>query len=184
MMSTKPPILEGCDVLPPMHQGNGSPRRHQGDTSKAKGKPSRRNTADRFAVLNAFVDFTMQELSRAEALVWLVLYRDTKDSIARTAQTDIARRAGVNVGTVKRAMTGLRRRGLLTVVFRGSLRRGPSAYRVYPLTRDTAEGAPALPDKGAFCTGNRVRRRALSHKGTISSPTESLIGSRSRTHLV
>jgi hypothetical protein len=168
--NTKPPILEGCAVLPPMHQGNGSPRRHQGNTSKAKGKPSRRNTADRFAVLNGFVDFTMQELSRAEALVWLALFRDTKpDGIARTSQADLARRAGANVGTVKRAMAGLRRRGLLTVVFRGSLRRGPSAYRVHPLTRDTAKGAPALPDKGAFCTGNRVRRRALSHKGTISA---------------
>ena len=168
--NTKPPILEGCAVLPPMHQGNGSPRRHQGDTTKTKGKPSRRNTADRFAVLNAFVDFTMQELSRAEALVWLALFRDTKpDGIARTAQTDLARRAGVNVGTVKRAMAGLRRRRLLTVVFRGSLRRGPSAYRVHPLTKNTTKGAPALPDKDAFCTGNRVRRRALSHKGTISA---------------
>jgi hypothetical protein len=136
--SNKPPILEGCDVLPSMHQENDSPRRSQGDASKAKGKPSRRNTADRFAMLNAFVDFTMQGLSRAEALVWLALFRDTKpDGIARTSQTDLARRAGANVGTVKRAMIGLRRRGLLTVVFRGSLRRGPSAYRVHPLTRDT-----------------------------------------------
>jgi hypothetical protein len=75
----------------------------------------------------------------------------------------------VNVGTVKRAMAGLRRRGLLTVIFRGSLRRGPSAYRVHPLTRNAVKGAPALPDKGAFRTGNRVRRRALSHKGTISA---------------
>lgn len=132
--NTKPPILEGCAVLPPMHQGNGSPRRHQGDTSKAKGKPSRRNTADRFAVLNAFVDFTMRELSRAEALVWLVLYRDTKDGTARTSQADIARRAGVNVRTVKRAVVGLHRRGLLVLAHRGSLRRGPSTYRVRPIT--------------------------------------------------
>jgi hypothetical protein len=40
-LNNKPPILEGCAVLPPMHQGNGngSPHRHQGDISKAKGKP-------------------------------------------------------------------------------------------------------------------------------------------------
>jgi hypothetical protein len=132
--NTKPPILEGCAVLPPMHQGNGSPRRHQGDSSKAKGKTNHRNTADRFAVLNGFVDFTMQELSRAETLVWLVLYRDTKDGTARTAQTDIARRAGVNVRTVKRAIADLHRRGLLVLVRRGSLRRGPSTYRIRPLT--------------------------------------------------
>ena len=132
--NTKPPILEGCAVLPPMHRGNGSPRRHQGDTSNAKGKHADRKTGDRFAVLNAFVDFTMQELSRAEALVWLVLYRDTKDGTARTSQSDISRRAGVNVRTVKRAIAGLHRRGLLVLVHRGSLRRGPSTYRLRPLT--------------------------------------------------
>jgi hypothetical protein len=131
---TKPPILEGCAVLPPMHQGNGSPRRRRADAAKATNKTKRRNTADRFAVLNAFVDFTMQELSRAETLVWLVLYRDTKDGTARTAQTDIARRAGVNVRTVKRAIADLHRRGLLVLVHRGSLRRGPSTYRIRPLT--------------------------------------------------
>jgi len=130
----KLPVLEGCDVLPAMHQGNGSPHRHRGDTSKTKGKTSRRNTGNRFAVFNAFVDFTMQGLSRAEALVWLVLYRDTKDGTARTAQSDIARRAGVNVRTVKRAIASLHRRGVLEIVHRGSLRRGPSSYRVKPIT--------------------------------------------------
>jgi hypothetical protein len=85
-------------------------------------------------VLNAFVDFTMQELSRAEALVWLALYRDTKDGTAQTSQSDIARRAGENVRTVKRAIAGLHRRGLLVLVHRGSLRRGPSTYRLPPLT--------------------------------------------------
>jgi hypothetical protein len=135
-----------------MHPGNDNdtPHPHQGDNSKTKGKTSRRKTDDRFAVLNAFVDFTMQELSRAEALVWLALFRDTKpEGTAKTSQADLARRAGVNVGTVKRAIAGLRRRGLLTVVFRGSLRRGPSAYRVHPLTNPADKGAPALPNKGA-----------------------------------
>ena len=80
--NTKPPILEGCAVLPPMHQGNGSPRRHQGDTSKAKGKPGRRNTADRFAVLNGFVDAGMVSLSRVEIGTWLTLYRDTRNGTA------------------------------------------------------------------------------------------------------
>ena len=133
--SNKPPILEGCAVLPPMHQGNGSHRRPQCDTSKAKGKPVRRKTGDRFAVLNAFVDFTMQELTRAEALVWLTLFRDTKpDGLARTGQADLARRAGVNVRTVKRTVASLHHRGLLVLVYRGSLRRGPSTYRVRSLT--------------------------------------------------
>jgi DNA-binding MarR family transcriptional regulator len=86
-------------------------------------------------VLNAFVDFTAGTLTRAEVLVWLILYRDTKrDGTARTSQADLARRAGVNLATVKRAVVGLRRRRLVTRVAKGNLRRGPSVYRVYPLT--------------------------------------------------
>ena len=147
--ATDPPILPGCTVLPPMEPPNGSRRRRQGNRGhdgRAKGKPRRRKTGDRFAVLNAFVDFAAGMLTRAEVLVWLILFRDTKpDGIARTSQADLARRAGVNVGTVKRTAAGLRRRGLLTVVFRGSLRRGPSAYRVYSLPTPRTKGAPAPP---------------------------------------
>ena len=145
-ISTKPPILEGCAVLPPMHQGNGSPRRHQGDTTKAKGKTSRRNTADRFAVLNTFADFTMAGLARAEIVVWLLLWRDTKpDGLARTSQADLARRAGIDVSTAKRAVARLVRRRLLTVAFRGSLRRGPSKYRVHPTTRTVGGNSCTIP---------------------------------------
>jgi biotin operon repressor len=128
----KPPILEGCAVLPPMHQGNGSPRRHQGDTSKAKGKPSRRNTADRFAVLNAFVDAGMVGLSRVESLTWLVLYRDTRNGTACTSEDDIAKRIGCSKRAVVQAVGRLRRRGLLIQVFKGGINRGPSRYRVVP----------------------------------------------------
>ena len=130
--NTKPPILEGCAVLPPMHQGNGSPRRHQGNTSKAKGKPSRRNTADRFAVLNAFVDAGMVGLSRVEALTWLVLYRDTRNGTACTGEDDIAKRIGCSKRAVVNAVGRLRRRGLLVQVFKGGINRGPSRYRVQP----------------------------------------------------
>jgi len=139
------PTAVGQDP-PPLRASSGNGRssaRRPGQTGEAKEKRARRQrkTAGRFAALNSFVDFTMQELSRAESLTWLVLYRDTKpDGTAQTSQADLARRVGVNVGTVKRAVAGLRRRGLLTVVFRGSLRRGPSAYRVHPL--------PVPPEKG------------------------------------
>ena len=111
-----------------------APTRHQGHNGHAKEKPARRKTGGRFAVFNAFVDFTAGTLARAEVLVWLVLWRDTKpDGLARTGQTDLARRAGVNVRTVKRTVASLHRRGLLVLVHRGSLRRGPSTYRVKPL---------------------------------------------------
>ena len=127
-----PPILEGCAVLPPMHQGNGSPRRHQGDTSKAKGKPSRRNTADRFAVLNAFVDAGMVGLSRVEIGTWLTLYRDTRNGTACTSMESIAARIGCTRRAVMNAVRRLRQRGLLIQVFRGSNLRGSSRYKVWP----------------------------------------------------
>ena len=88
----------------------------------------------------------MRDLARAEVLGWLALFRDTKpDGLVRTSQANLARRVGAHVCTIKRAVAALVGRGLLTVVFRGSLRNGPSAYRVHPLTSDRAKGASALP---------------------------------------
>lgn len=95
----------------------------------------RRTRSERFAVLNAFVDFGIADagLTPAEALVWLVLYRDTKgDGLARTGQADIARRAGLDVRTVRRAVASLEAKGLLETVRRGRLNVGPSVYRVRP----------------------------------------------------
>jgi predicted transcriptional regulator len=85
-------------------------------------------------VVNAFLDFSAGGLSRAEALTWLVLWRDTKPAgTAQTSQADLARRIGANSSTVKRAVAALVKAGLLAVVYRGSLHRGPSAYCVRPL---------------------------------------------------
>jgi hypothetical protein len=101
------------------------------------GSPSpRRGTPDakpdgRFAVLNGFVDAQLQKLTRAEIAVWLVLYRDTKpDGIARTGQTDLARRVGCDPRTVRRALATLESRGLVEVLTKGRLGAGPSRYRV------------------------------------------------------
>ena len=140
-----PSALAGCSVLPPMEAtANTAVRRPAG--RKAKGKSRSRDRRSRFATLNAFLDFTVRDLTRAEAVVWLVLFRDTKpDGVARTSQADLARRVGADVSTIKRAVARLRSRELLTVVFRGSLRRGPSAYRVHPWTKDTPKNESTLP---------------------------------------
>ncbi|MBI2433928.1 MAG: GntR family transcriptional regulator, partial [Candidatus Hydrogenedentes bacterium] len=86
-------------------------------------------------MLNAFVDHTLATLLPSDAAVWLVLYRDTTNGIARTAQADIARRAGVSRRTVARALIRLGVLGLVQVVRRGGLNRGLSSYRVHPLVR-------------------------------------------------
>ena len=135
---TEPPRLEGCDVLPPLKPTDSDEGEQQGKPGKPTGKLARRRTGDRFAVLNNFVDFTMGRLRRSDIAVWLVLYRDVKkDGVARTGQTDIARRAGVSERTVRRTIRRLEARGLLVVVRRGGLSKGPSAYRVRPIPPDS-----------------------------------------------
>jgi CRP-like cAMP-binding protein len=107
-------------------------------TIKPKRRTRSRTRSERFATLNAFVDFGIADadLTPAEALVWFVLYRDTKaDGFARTGQADIARRAGLSVRGVKKAIRGLNAKGMVDVVRRGRLNVGPSFYRVSPTRR-------------------------------------------------
>ncbi|HPM79135.1 MAG TPA: helix-turn-helix domain-containing protein [Candidatus Anammoximicrobium sp.] len=105
---------------------------------RPKGKAAGRKAADRFAVLNNFVDFTAATLNRAELLVWLTLYRDTRDGTAATSQADIARRTGLCKRTVQLTTARLEAAKLLKRVHRGGLRRGTSRYRVFGLRKDTA----------------------------------------------
>lgn len=91
---------------------------------------TKKASANRFEVLNRFVDWSMADLTRAEIAVWLILFRDTRDGIAKTSQTDIANRGGLSRQHVSRAIQGLKKRGLLKVVYQGAFRRGVSWYRV------------------------------------------------------
>jgi DNA-binding transcriptional ArsR family regulator len=88
----------------------------------------------RFAVLNAFADCSLADLTGAEVKVWLILFRDVKAATgtARTGQADIARRAGLEPRTVRRALASLEAKGMVHVVRRGRLNEGPSVYRVHP----------------------------------------------------
>jgi hypothetical protein len=132
---TPPHIIPVGEEPPPMDpkpapSGNGRHSNRGREQGKAKGK-----AGERFAVLNAFVDFGLADLSRAEIAVWLVLYRDTRDGTARTSYDDLARRAGLNRRNVGRAVRQLEARGLVKVVHRGGLRRGVSRYRVRGLPK-------------------------------------------------
>jgi hypothetical protein len=130
-----PPLAVGEE--PPPLDPSPSPRDRrtadQGKGSKAKGKTA---TRGRFQCINAFIDATMAELTLAERSTWFILWRDTKpNGLAETSQASIARRAGVSDRAVRKALARLTRLGLVGVIRRGSLRRGPSSYRVFPLAR-------------------------------------------------
>ena len=128
-MRDDPPIIPPGETLPPLRT---DAERHRRDESD-RGSTRPRRHRDRFGVLNGFVDCSMAGLSRAEALAWFVLYRDTRNGTARTSHAAIARRIGTTRRTVTGAVGRLRRRGLLTLVYRGGLNRGASVYRVRPL---------------------------------------------------
>ena len=130
---TEGPILHGCDVLPPMEppRPRTTPNNHK--TAKPKGTAT---TSNRFRELNAFVDCSLTDLSRAEALTWLVLWRDTKQGgTVRTSSTDIARRIGTSRRAVTNALARLRKRGLVRLIHQGGLNRGMSVFRVEPLAK-------------------------------------------------
>jgi DNA-binding MarR family transcriptional regulator len=110
----------------------------EGSNPPAGRKTPKRVARLRFELLNAFVDSGMAELSRGELAVWLTLYRDTKrDGTARTSLSDIARRGGMDRQTASRAVGRLGRRKMLQVLRRGSLKDGPSSYRVFPFPMES-----------------------------------------------
>ena len=124
-----PPRLPGCSVLPPMN-----PRPATANNSP-QDKPKKRATGERFSTINAFVDCSLAELTRAEALTWFVLWRDTKGGIVRTSMMDVARRIGTTRRAVVAAVAKLEKRGLLIVVYRGGMERGINVYRIHPLMK-------------------------------------------------
>jgi hypothetical protein len=147
-MTDQPQRLTGCAVLPPRdnieqrESRNAMAGQSRNSGARLKGSENRGKAAGRFEVLNRFVDFTLADLRRNEITVWLILYRDSRDGIAKTSQADIARRAGVSDRTVRRALTQLESRGLLKAVHRGGLNRGCSSYRVVALVNNlTADRA-------------------------------------------
>jgi CRP-like cAMP-binding protein len=99
-------------------------------TRRDRTKRKRRVRSSRFATLNTFADATLAELTGAETKVWLILFRDVHNGVARTGQADIARRAGLTVRGVQKAIQKLEAKGLLEVVRRGRLNQGPSCYRL------------------------------------------------------
>ena len=153
--------LRGCETLSPMLTPEETARQPTQGEQRSKG---RRQGGQRFGTLNAFVDGSMATLRRNDIAVWLVLWRDTKDGIARTGQSDIARRVGATARTVRRAIGRLRRYGLLVLVYQGGLNRGTSAYRVESPRTDRGQVRVRKPeDKTAHLS--RTPTCPISHKG-------------------
>jgi CRP-like cAMP-binding protein len=101
----------------------------QAEAAKKAARKARK-AKTRFSALNTFVDATLAELTGAETKVWLILFRDVHNGVARTGQADIARRAGLTVRGVQKAIQKLEAKGLIEIAYRGRLNQGPSCYRL------------------------------------------------------
>jgi DNA-binding transcriptional ArsR family regulator len=119
--------LIGDEVLPPM--AGEQPRSNHANSSQPRNQTSVASR-NRWSELNEFIDFAIQKLSRTDALIWLVLFRDARNGIAKSSQTSIATRTGVSRRTVVRAIKRLQGMGLLEIAKQGGLNRGTNHYRL------------------------------------------------------
>jgi hypothetical protein len=85
---------------------------------------------DRFESVNTFVDVALRHLGGADAKVWLVIWRDTRQGVATVSNKELGLRTGHDERTVRRSVRTLVESGWLEVVKRGGINRGASVYRV------------------------------------------------------
>jgi hypothetical protein len=131
------PILKGAATLPPMRPSKQVQATPTGGRRVAS-NAGKKQTGDRFAVLNTFVDCTQAKLTGLEVKVWLTMYRDTRHGTVSTAQADIAKRAGATLRGVQKALASLIKKGLVVLLVQGGLNRGPSRYRISPLANPSS----------------------------------------------
>ena len=118
-----------------LDESNGHADPTQSGHAPPEPKPKGRGAGSLVAKIklaNAFLDETYARLKPVQRDVWLILWRDERDGLARTAQQDIARRCGDrNENAIQRAITELVKLGLLVVVERGRVGKGPSSYQLH-----------------------------------------------------
>lgn len=133
-MNEKAIVLPPGEVLAPAtHLVVDTSAVPSGRPPAAMDDPARhRQAANRFGMLNTFVDSGMSGLSFLEALTWLVLFRDARGDIATTSAEYIARRAGASRQGVTKALAVLKAKGFVKVERHGGLNRGANTYRIEP----------------------------------------------------
>ena len=105
-------------------------RSHYGGTGGRSTAQSPYGVAGRFRLINRFLDKHARNCSPVQAMVWVVLWRDSRDGVAKTSYSRLADRLGVSRATVARAIRLLRDMGYLEVVRRGGDLAGPTLHKI------------------------------------------------------
>lgn len=125
-----------ADVLPPMIPRKSKPARLEAAGKKVsppvavQSRARSTKSQERFKILNRFIDDIMGSLNPRQVKVWLCLFRDSRDGVAKSAQAYIAKRCGLKRPTVSTTIAELEELGLVQTVYQGGVNRGISCYRV------------------------------------------------------
>ena len=141
--------LHGATVLPPMSTPRAAAieaidtkqKSDNSKTRKSSNSQASKNAGNRWQTLNEFVDVTLKHLRPAEAKVWMVLFRDSRNGLSKVAQTHIAERCGIARESVSRAIKELERKNLVKTVRHGGVNRGLSWYQLRSSTRTEASNS-------------------------------------------
>ena len=134
---------------------------------------SRPSKSPRWAMLNAFVDHGMRHLGRAALAVWLVLYRETnRQGLSRITIEQIAEKAGLSVSSVKNGVGELRAFKMVVQASRGSRNKGPSIYRLLPVST-VSPLAIEQPPSTVSPLAIEVGKRAFSTASPLPTATAS-----------
>lgn len=106
------------------------------DSRPKDNRPKPGGHAERWRILNNFVDFTLRELLKhrktttLDMAVWLVLYRESKNGTACVSQRQIGQVLGIRPNTINKAIKRLEQAGLVKVVKEGRYPKRSARYRV------------------------------------------------------
>ena len=111
-------------------------RKRQKRPFKKSGKVKKR-----FEMLNNFCDVTMRDLKGTELAVWISLYRHSTNGVSTLAQSRMAEMCGISTRTVQRTLHKLKQKGLVEIVYQGSVGKGMSKYRISSIPLNFGDSA-------------------------------------------
>ena len=131
MTNQKTIVLVGDNVLSPIYDAEDFEPTTEEIVNQTGAVTPAGPQRDRFTIVNEFIDSTMSSLKPSEQIVWLTLWRDTRDGTARVSQGYIAKRIGLSSRSVRKNLSELKARGLVTVIHQGGVNRGISIYKIH-----------------------------------------------------
>ena len=111
------------------------------DAANAKATPQKPQNASvkpkrqgygRWEMFNKFIDLTLNELTPAQRMVWLTMFRraDGKDNTLESSVRVLASQTGLTDKTVQRALVKLVKTGWLMYIFKSPSKGTPSRFRI------------------------------------------------------